>query len=210
MIRPLPPLPSPLREHLDVYRQEIYAPPFYAPAKPEGRPLLTVCIAVACDCFLHGTTQEEKTTPRVILVADRMLSMEITSTETGLKIWRLIKGFYLMFAGQDVTPVLSLAKKAKLSVDGGLSVEQPLETAYQQVRLQEIQARITKRFGWTLEEFWKQGRESLPDGYYQSVVHAIDTFDLQCEFLGAGFTSDKAGFPLIFTVKILAKSLLAK
>ncbi len=60
---------------------------------------MTVCIAVGCDC------SAERKNPKVIFVADFLLSMGYTSAEVGLKIRKLGRRWNIMFAGDDISHV---------------------------------------------------------------------------------------------------------
>ncbi len=184
--------------HLDRYMKYLY--PYEVNTLPwRPYPPLTVCIAIACDC-----TVNPQGNPKLVLVTDKMVSMDISSSE-GLKIRPLGSGWSAMLAGNDVsmaTPIIGTTR-AKLQDSKDYSdsgVAGAIVDVYQQYRRQQIRHTFLSSFGWTLDEFLARGRASFPEGHYLNLLYEIERFDLGCQFLVSGFRSKEALIPSMFFV----------
>ncbi len=187
-----------LPPHLDRYRRYLY--PYETSTFSWGvYPPMTVCIAMACDC-----AEKPQGQPKIVLVTDRMLSMEITSSEA-LKIRPLGRGWSVMFAGNDVslvTPVIGNAR-AKLEESQNYSdssLASAMVNSYQRIRRKQIQHTFLSSFGWTTDELLAKGLASFPEAHYLTLLYEIERFDLGCQFLVSGFRSEEALLPSMFFV----------
>jgi hypothetical protein len=152
----------------------------YAPRPKWGVDQVTVCIAAICE---SGS--------KIVLVSDRMLSTVSTSTEIGLKVRKLHQDWYAMFSGDDISQVemvqgaANLAKKESVTA---LDAVHAMRAAYQTVRRQQIQDNFLSTFKWDVDKFLSQGKNKIPAAEYSNLWYKIETFDLGCQFLVAGFS----------------------
>jgi hypothetical protein len=161
---------------------------------------MTVCIAVGCDCL-----SDEKA-PKIILVADALLSLGYTSTETAYKSRLLEKGWAVMMAGEDITHGSEVRDTAsgilkKKTEKTAAVVSDAMATAYQAIRRSQIESRVLKTYDLTMEEFVKDGKAAFPESHHLNLLYEMDRFDLGCEFLVAGFSSETSDVPCFFTVR---------
>jgi hypothetical protein len=189
---------EPVRKRVD-FR---HLPPY--PRKPpnclrEDQPV-TVCIALGCDI-----SEAAGSPPKLILVTDQMVSTVVSSAEISSKIRFLSPGWYVMFAGNDVTSVDVIIGKTKALLadipepkSGRLIAK--LREAYQSTRRTRINDSILSSYNWDIDKFMTDGRRLLGPSEFSSRLYQIEQFSLDCSFLVAGFHSDTATHPTLFRI----------
>jgi hypothetical protein len=180
---------------LDCHRRRLYPP---KPQKRFREDEVTVCIAIACDCFCAPPIK-----PKLVLITDQMISTETSSTEIGGKVRQVAKNWYAMFAGNDVTHAENVLAKAKNSLAGGtwpdsLQVSQHTTHAYQLCRETKIKSTLLASYDWDIDYFMKNGRRLLGQAEFTTRLYQIEQVDLGCCFLIAGFTPREEEVPTMF------------
>lgn len=161
------------------------------------RRYMTVCVAAICD---NGKT--------IILVADRMIGVGYIESEPEInKLRELCKDWWVLFAGDDISPVFDVIdfskeairekkKKAKLSDDVSPPVNMVMEAvteSYEKKRLGQAESLYLKPIGWDIETFNVGGHSNLPD--FGEIKAKIADYYLPIELLVAGF-SENVGYVL--------------
>ncbi len=204
MNRPLlaptrPYLRRPVPKPFDLRRKPPYPPNPQRDRCPRERSV-TVCISIACDCF-HSPM-----VPKFILIADQMISTVTSSTQVGIKIRWLSKGWYVMYAGTDVSMVETIIAKAQNSLAArptiarASEVSQEMRNAYQVTREQKVRDAYLSSFHWDINQFLQDGRRLLGEANFTNLLFQIEQFDLGCSFLVCGFDSQNATNPMFFEV----------
>ena len=161
---------------------------------------MTVCIAVGCDCL------SDERAPRIILVADALLSLGYTSTETAYKSRQLEKGWAVMMAGEithacEVRDTASGTLNREKTEKTATVVSDAMAAAYQTIRRTQIENRMLKTYDLTMKEFTEGGKVAFPESHHLNLLYEMERFDLGCEFLVAGFSSQSSDLPCFFTVR---------
>lgn len=162
--------------------------------KPCGYRLMTVCVATICD---NGKT--------LILVADKMIGIGYIESELNItKLRDLCKGWWILFAGDDITPVFDIIDKAKALVltkraSARLASDAPtpvgivseaVKEAYEWKRMQHAEALYLTPIGWDIAAFSGGGHANLPD--FGEIKAKIADYFLPIDLLIAGFGEGNA------------------
>jgi hypothetical protein len=140
-----------------------------------------------CDCL------DENVAPKLVLISDRLLSLGgTTSAEIAMKTRLVGNHWHVLFAGSDVSHADAVMNimidriiRDKIKEDAE-TVSEAFLQAYHEVRKKQIEHRFLSTFGWTINQFLKLGRRSLPVSHYSSILTNIQQFDLGCEFVLCG------------------------
>jgi len=188
-----------LKPPFDIRRRPPY--PRILPKSKLREKLVSVCIAIGCD----ARTQN----PKYILIADMSLSTVTSSTQYGVKFLPLGKGWFAMFAGQDVSLAPDIIADAARALartraeNPGVNskqVSEAIKNSYQTFRRTRITDLYLSSYQWTLEYFLQNGLSLLGSSDFTSLRYQIDQYDLQCSFLVCGFDNDKTKSPKLFQI----------
>jgi 20S proteasome alpha/beta subunit len=145
---------------------------------------MTTCVAAVCD---DGNA--------IVLVADKMIGMGYIESELEItKMRQIHRDWWMLFAGDDITPVFDIVDyaKAKLNQQEPASigeVQEAVKLAFAQKRMENATALYLTPIGWDIERFTKEGSSLLPD--FEQIKAKIDDYSLAIELLVAGFDSGK-------------------
>lgn len=154
---------------------------------------MTLCIAALCE--------NRKT---LIIMADKMLGIGFIEAELAIeKIIQIHQNWWVMIAGNDITPVFDildwskkrLAEEEECNVD---KIMQVLSANYQKKRLDSAEAEYLKTRGWSMEKFVAEGNNGLPPVVFQEIDRQIQRYKLEISLLVGGF--DEEGVGHIFSV----------
>lgn len=161
----------------------------FHPRRPQPRRFMTVCVGFVCD--------EGKS---IVLVADKMVGMGYIQQEPDIsKILQLHKDWRLLFAGDDITPVIDIFDGARtilgepehISLDAMVSA---VYTSYQQQREKMADALYLTPRGWTRQKFIQEGKELLPEMLYSEIESKLAEFEFTgLQLLIAGFDTGGNG-----------------
>ena len=157
---------------------------------------MTVCIALGCDSNADA--------PKIVMASDTELSLGTTTTSE-LKARHLALNWAVMFAGDDVTYAEDVVEEARLVVDQNPAVTSKkaadaMTRAYRSIRRERLEEMYLGTYGWTMQEFLKQGPDIPSTVHRQAILDAFERYDLGCQFLVAGFSSLSARHATIFEV----------
>jgi hypothetical protein len=153
---------------------------------------MTVCVAAICD---NGKT--------IILVSDRMIGPGFIESEPNInKVVTLHGQWWLLFAGDDISPVFDIidyAKKAikdkniaaKLRPDDPAPLQVVMDAvkeSYEKKRMEQAESLYLKPIGWDIASFNGSagGPNCLPD--FGEIKAKIADYVLNIELLVAGFS----------------------
>jgi len=146
---------------------------------------MTCCVAALCD-----------SRKAIVLAADKMIGMGAIESEPNIsKIFRLHKDWWVMVAGNDVSPAFDIidrakAKLARRNVVGVEVATRVVSEAYQQKRAEEAEAKYLAPLGWTLRKFnSSSSTRVIPDTARANLSYMIQSHSLQVSLLVAGFES---------------------
>jgi hypothetical protein len=162
---------------------------------------MTVCVAAICD---NGKT--------IILVSDRMIGPGFIESEPNLnKVIKLHGQWWVLFAGDDISPVFDIvdyAKEAikKKHITANLPPDNPalLQTvmdavreSYEKKRMEQAESLYLKPIGWDIDSFNASagGANCLPD--FGEIKAKIADYFLNVELLVAGFSE---GIAYVFSL----------
>ncbi len=155
---------------------------------------MTCCVAAICD---DGKT--------IILVADRMVGVGFIESEPDInKLRQLHKDWWILFAGDDISPVFDIIdytkdtirekqKNEKVQPDSPVPLQammQIVQKSYQRKRAEEAEALHLNPIGWDITSFNAQGQNCLRD--FEEIKRKIADHPLPIELLVAGFSEEKA------------------
>ena len=145
---------------------------------------MTTCNAVVCD---DGNA--------IVLVADKMIGMGYVESELEITKMRPIhKEWWMLFAGEDITPVFDIVdySKARLNQKEPSSVgeaQDAVKAAFAQKRMEMAEALYLNPIGWDIVRFNNEGNVLLP--YFTELKAKINDYTLGIELLVAGFDGGK-------------------
>ena len=149
---------------------------------------MTVCVAAMC---------EERR--MIVTAADKMIGMYSIEAEPDVeKTLRLDKNWYVMCAGDDVSPAFDIVDMAKLALQSGpqpptlTSVTYAMTTAYQAKRLGDAEKIYLSPSGYNIASFLVDGRAQLGDVEFDRVRLDLDSYELKLALLVVGFDEDGA------------------
>jgi 20S proteasome alpha/beta subunit len=151
---------------------------------------MTTCNAVVCD---DGKT--------IIMVADKLIGVGYVQSELKITKMRPIhKEWWMLFAGDDLTPVFDIVDYAKAGLDQSSpmsvgEVQEAVKVAFARKRMENAEALYLTPIGWDVSRFNAEGNALLPD--FTHIKTKIEDYSLPIELLVAGFD---AGSGHIFTL----------
>lgn len=158
------------------------------------RRYMTVCVAAICD---NGKT--------LILVADKMIGIGFIESEPDInKLLVLDKDWWVLFAGNNISPVFDIVDYAKLYIsekkkkdglreEASISLNLAMESireSYDKKRREQAEILYLKPIGWTMDAFNADGQKYLPD--FAEIKSRISDYSLDIELLIAGFSDGNA------------------
>jgi 20S proteasome alpha/beta subunit len=150
---------------------------------------MTCCVASLCD--------DRKA---IVFAADKMVGMGMIESEPNIKkILRVHRDWWVMLAGNDVSPAFDIVDNVKrnLAHESAVSVElasQVVSESYKKKRAEIAEATYLVPLGWTLKQF--NSRSSIgviPDATRTSIGNLIANYCLSFCLLVAGFNSHGQG-----------------
>jgi hypothetical protein len=157
------------------------------------RKYITVCVATLCD---DGKT--------IVLASDKMVGMGYVEAELdNTKMQAIHPQWYMMMAGNDITPLFELGDLARaempLTREVSLAdVMQVMQRNYQSIRIKRAEAEYLKPIGWDFDRFNSQGSSSLPN--FLELQSKLQYHELSVEILVAGFDRNLNPTGKIFTM----------
>jgi hypothetical protein len=163
-----------------------------SPHRLRGR-FMTVCVAAVCD---DGKS--------IILVADKMIGIGFIESEPDIhKLLQLHKDWWVLFAGDDISPVFDIIdyskeailkkqEKNKLSPDSPIPLVTAMEVireSYERKRSEEAESLYLKPIGWDIASFNAGGQNSLSD--FGEIKANLANYSLSIELLVAGFSEGR-------------------
>lgn len=144
---------------------------------------MTTCIAAVCD---WGSA--------IVLIADKMIGMGYVESELEVtKMREIHKNWWMLFAGDDISPVFDIVDYAKEGIGDGEAtigdVQKAVEIAFARKRMELAVLTHLTPIGWDIERFNDQGSQKLPD--FEQLKEKINDFGLSIELLVAGFDGNK-------------------
>lgn len=152
---------------------------------------MTVCIAASIK-------------DHIVIATDNKLSIGSASSDACIEGKSLyVEGpWSLMYAGNDVSPVVSIVDKARVLLKGKpntlATATCAFKKAYQQRLLEKATDVVLSRFGIDMETFRSKGAQIFTSDVFGTLCDQIAQQKLSCTLLVYGF--DNAGEPHIFTV----------
>ncbi len=160
------------------------------------RRYMTVCVAAICD---NGKT--------IILVSDRMIGPGFIESEPNInKVVKLHSQWWLLFAGDDISPVFDIIDSskeviknknvaAKLQPDDPAHLQAVMDAvreSYEKKRMEQAESLYLKPIGWDIASFNASagGPNCLPD--FGEIKAKIADYVLNIELLVAGFSEGTA------------------
>jgi 20S proteasome alpha/beta subunit len=145
---------------------------------------MTTCVAVICD---DGNV--------IVLVADKMIGIGFVESELEItKMRQLHNNWWMLFAGDDITPVFDIVDYAKMGIGAGTAtigdVQEAVRVAFARKRMEDAEALYLTPIGWEIERFNKDGHTLLPN--FEEIQTKIDGYALSIQLLVAGFDGGKA------------------
>lgn len=146
---------------------------------------MTVCIAALC--------QDEKNRPAIMCATDSEISNAFTSSQFHLKTDPLPGRWTAMLSAGNIGHAEALLTEVGMRLtrfDAGdfNIVLRELDEARQSV-LARLVAYSALPPGLTLDRYYSEGQQILPDWAYQSIWRALTQFRLDCDLLIAGLDS---------------------
>lgn len=146
---------------------------------------MTTCVA--------AITHEGKA---LILVADKMVGVGWVESELEItKMREIHQNWWMLFAGDDITPVFDIVDyaKARLPAEGPAAIKQvedAVKTAVAQKRMENAEALHLTPIGWDITRFNSEGPSLLTN--FMELQAKINDYNTGLQFLVAGFDSGKA------------------
>jgi 20S proteasome alpha/beta subunit len=145
---------------------------------------MTTCNAVICD---DGKA--------IVLVADKMIGMGYVESELEITKMRPIHPeWWMLFAGDDISPVFDIVDYAKAGLDqkkpmSVVEVQEAVRVAFARKRMEEAEALYLIPVGWEISRFNSEGNDKLPN--FPELQAKINDHSLNIELLVAGFHAGK-------------------
>lgn len=145
---------------------------------------MTTCVATVCD---EGNA--------IVLVADKMIGMGYVESELEITKMRPIhRDWWMLFAGDDITPVFDVVDYAKEGLNQTdpmtiADVQEAVRVAFAKKRMADAEALYLGPIGWDIVRFNNEGSERLPD--FEQIKTKIEDYTLNIELLVAGFDGGK-------------------
>jgi 20S proteasome alpha/beta subunit len=145
---------------------------------------MTTCVATVCD---DGNA--------IVLVADKMIGMGYVESELEItKMRQIHPDWWVLFAGDDISPVFDIVDYAKIGLDQKkpMSVsdaQEAIRVAFARKRMEEAEALYLTPIGWDISRFNAEGNDKLP--HFSELQAKINDYSLSIELLIAGFDNAK-------------------
>jgi 20S proteasome alpha/beta subunit len=154
---------------------------------------MTCCIAAICD---DGKN--------IVLVADKMIGIGFIESEPDInKLLQLHKNWWVLFAGEDISPVFDIVDYAKRHIRDALTkakanLDEPIDLqlamdaireSYDKKKIEEAETLYLKPIGWDIASFNAGGKTNLPD--FGEIKARIADYAFNIELLVAGFSGGK-------------------
>ena len=145
---------------------------------------MTTCVAAICD---DGNA--------IVLVADKMIGVGYVESELDITKMRPIHtDWWMLFAGDDISPVFDIVDYAKARIDQTEAasvgeVQAAVKAAFAQKRLENVETLYLSPIGWDIARFNDEGKERLPN--FDEIQTKMDAYTLGIELLVAGFDAGK-------------------
>ena len=154
---------------------------------------MTCCIAALCD---DGKN--------IVLVADKMIGIGFIESEPNInKLLQLNKSWWVLFAGEDISPVFDIVDDAKRHISDVLTkcgknpddaadlplVMDAIREGYEKKRMEDAETLYLKPIGWDIASFNAGGQTNLPD--FGEIKARISDYAFNIELLVAGFSEGK-------------------
>ena len=102
--------------------------------------------------------------------------------------------WWMLFAGDDISPVFDIVDYAKARIDQTEAasvgeVQAAVKAAFAQKRLENVETLYLSPIGWDIARFNDEGKERLPN--FDEIQTKIDAYTLGIELLVAGFDGGK-------------------
>lgn len=137
----------------------------------------------------------------IIMVCDQMLSGPGVSVHSPYtKISPVGPTWLLGYAGTPAHYAPIKNRLTKLSDKTANEVVALLVNAYQDYRRERAEEEILRPYGFTLDDFYSDGRSALGDNTYDQIVRQVRNHDLEIEFLLAGWSPNEPGDIKLVTV----------
>lgn len=158
---------------------------------------MTVCIAALCE-----------NRDKVVLVSDTKVSFGDFSADMAvLKMESVFHRWMTLFAGEDVDHIpfilsrtrslLSAIRKRKGATVTPQQVASSLQRAYEERLEAQIEAKVLRRYGYTIKSFRDEGKKKRTASVYNSLCSKIASVKLSLKFLVAGFDVKNKGHIIV-------------
>jgi len=141
----------------------------------------------------------------VVAVCDRMISTGFTSSDkVAIKIKDISLKWFVMFAGNDISPVHPIAARiadALTEYPDDIQLETVVKVvcaAYQKEITLTAERHVLSRYGLDMDKFTREGFAMFGERQFDEMVRRIEAVRLELELLVTGFDDQKK--PHIFTV----------
>jgi|GEM_PF-2405676 20S proteasome alpha/beta subunit len=154
---------------------------------------MTCCIAAICD---DGKN--------IVLVADKMIGIGFIESEPDInKLLHLHKNWWVLFAGDDISPVFDIVDYAKRYIRDALAkangkADDPIDLqlamdaireSYEKKRIEEAETLYLKQIGWDMASFNAGGQTNLPD--FGEIKARVEDYSFNIALLVAGFSEGR-------------------
>jgi len=164
--------------------RRIPPPPASRKLRVQWSKAMTTCNALLCD---DGNA--------IVLVADKMIGTGMIESELEITKMRPIhKEWWMLFAGDDITPVFDIVDYAKAKLDQKQpasigEVQSAVKRAFSQKRIEMAEALFLTPINWDIDRFNREGNTLLSD--FAELKSKINDYTLGIELLIAGFDRGK-------------------
>ncbi len=150
---------------------------------------MTCCVAALCDDRMA-----------IVMAADKMVGMAGMESEPDIsKIFRLHKNWFVMLAGNGISPAFDVIDDARkqFSRKNALRIEEAtriVSDAYQKKREDEAEKLYLSPIGWTLKKFnAPSSSNALPESVRLNLIYQLQAYTLPIVLLVVGFDSEARG-----------------
>jgi ATP-dependent protease HslVU (ClpYQ) peptidase subunit len=154
---------------------------------------VTICIAALCE-----------NSEKIILASDAKVSFgDFSADGAVLKMGALFARWLTLFAGEDVEHIpfiltrahdlLFAARRKKGAIPTPAQVANALQRAYEERLEAQIEARVLRRYGYTVKTFRDEGKKKCTASVYNGLCSKIANVKISLRFLLAGFDANNKG-----------------
>jgi 20S proteasome alpha/beta subunit len=155
---------------------------------------MTCCVAALC-----------ADRQAIVLAADKMIGMVGMESEPDIsKIFRLHKNWWVMLAGNGISPAFDIIDHAKraFSRKKTVGIDEAIRNvsdAFRAKRIEEAEALHLAPIGWTLRKLNSSASRVLPESIKLNLIYQLQSYSLPISLLIVGF--DGRGRGQIFSVE---------